>query len=59
MTTPVAILIGAIILAGTMAFVFRYDISPDSVSVAHRFDRWTGKIQLCAAQNGRMVCADE
>jgi hypothetical protein len=59
MTTPVAILIAAVILAGTVAFVFRYEATTASVAAAHRLDRWTGKIQFCSFQNSRMACADE
>src|SRR6202022_3615724 len=34
----------------TMAAVFRYEVTPVSTTVAHRFDRWTGKIQICTYQ---------
>jgi hypothetical protein len=54
-----AIVAGAIIIAATMAVIFRYEVSPISVSSAHRFDRWTGKIQICTSQKGRMECSDE
>ena len=58
MTTPVAVLIGSIIIAGTMAFIFRYDIAPASVGVAYKYDRWTGKLQQCKAPKGVMDCRD-
>jgi hypothetical protein len=54
-----AVVAGAIIVAATMAVVFRYEVTPVSTTVAHRFDRWTGKIQICAYQKARMECSDD
>ena len=59
MTTPTAVVIAAIIIAGTMAFVFRYEVEPAGIGVAYKYDRWTGKLRQCNVQNGRMDCQDE
>ena len=58
-SVAVAVVAGAIIVAATMAVVFRYEVMPVSTTVAHRFDRWTGKIQICAYQKARMECSDD
>ena len=44
-SVAMAVVAGALIVAATMAAVFRYEVTPVSTTVAHRFDRWTGKIQ--------------
>ncbi len=55
-----AVVAGALIVAATMAAVFRYEVTPVSTTVAaHRFDRWTGKIQICTYQKARMECSDD
>jgi hypothetical protein len=57
-SVTIAVVAGAIIVAATMAVVFRYEVTPVSTTVAHRFDRWTGKIQICTYQlewNARMT----
>jgi hypothetical protein len=54
-----AVVIAAIIIAGTMAFVFRYEVEPAGIGVAYKYDRWTGKLRQCNVQNGRMDCQDE
>ena len=59
MTTPVAVVIAAIIIAGTMALIFRYDVEPVSVEAAYKYDRRTGKLQQCSVQKGRVDCRDE
>ena len=59
MTTPMAVVIAAIIIAGTMALVFRYEIEPVSVEVTYKYDRWTGKLQQCSVQKGRVDCHDQ
>lgn len=59
MSTPTAILIAGVMIAGTMALVFRYELSLASITEAHRFDRWTGKIQRCTSKNGKMDCSDK
>jgi hypothetical protein len=46
-SVTIAVVAGAIIVAASMAVVFRYEVTPVSTTVAHRFDRWTGKIQIC------------
>jgi hypothetical protein len=38
MKTPVAVVIAAIIIAATMAVIFRYQIDPVSVGVAYKYD---------------------
>jgi len=58
-SVAVAVVAGAIIVAATMAVVFRYEVTPVSTTVAHRFDRWTGKIQICTYQKARMECSDD
>jgi hypothetical protein len=58
-SVAVAVVAGAIIIAATMAVTFRYEVSPVSLSSAYRFDRWTGKLQICTYQKARMECSDE
>ena len=58
-SVTIAVVAGAIIVAATMAVVFRYEVTPVSTTVAHRFDRWTGKIQICTYQKARMECSDD
>ena len=59
MSTPMAVVIAAIIIAGTMAFVFRYEVEPVSIDAAYKYDRWTGKLQQCNVQKARMDCHDQ
>jgi hypothetical protein len=59
MKTPVAVVIAAIIIAATMAVIFRYQIDPVSVGVAYKYDRWTGKLQQCTVQKGGIECRDQ
>jgi hypothetical protein len=58
-SVAMAVVAGALIVAATMAAVFRYEVTPVSTTVAHRFDRWTGKIQICTYQRARMECSDD
>jgi len=58
-SVAVAVVAGSIIVAATMAVVFRYEVTPVSTTVAHRFDRWTGQIQICTYQKARMECSDD
>jgi hypothetical protein len=65
---PAAILIGALMLAVTGLFLFRWDIHAASDSAAqkpidgyavYRLDRWTGSVQRCAtsvSMPGRLPC---
>lgn len=46
-------ILGALIIAGTLAWVLRYDIQPNATGAFWRLDRWTGQITLCVAQNPR------
>jgi len=50
MTSPVAILAGAALIAAAMLFVFRWEIAagPTTVPVV-RLDRWTGGVTICNA----------
>jgi hypothetical protein len=34
-----AVVIAAIIIAGTMAFIFRYEVEPAGIGVAYRYTR--------------------
>jgi hypothetical protein len=58
-SVAVAVVAGAIIIAATMAVIFRYEVSPISVSSAYRFDRWTGKMQICTYQKVRVECSND
>ena len=58
-SVAMAVVAGAIIIAATMAVIFRYEVSPISVSSAYRFDRWTGKIQICPYQKVRVECSND
>jgi hypothetical protein len=59
MTTPMAVVIAAIVIAGTIALIFRYDVEPVDIGVVYKYDRWTGKLQQCNVQKGRVDCRDE
>jgi hypothetical protein len=59
MTTPMAVVIAAIVIAGTIALIFRYDVEPAGIGVVYKYDRWTDKLQQCNAQKGRVDCRDE
>lgn len=50
MTNPVAILIGAALIAVAILYVFRWEIAagPPTVPVV-RLDHWTGKVTVCNA----------
>jgi hypothetical protein len=68
MTTPIAILISALILAVTGLFLFRWDMQAANDSAAqkpidgyavYRLDRWTGSVNRCATSvsiPGRLPC---
>lgn len=44
-------ILGALIIAGTLAWILRYDIQPNAPMTFWRLDRWTGIVNLCIAQN--------
>ena len=46
-------ILAALIIAGALAYLFRYDIQPNTTGSFWRHDRWTGQTSLCAAQNPR------
>jgi hypothetical protein len=57
MTTPTAIVMGALILAVAGLFLFRWDMQATNDSTAqkpndsyavYRLDRWTGSVSRCA-----------
>jgi hypothetical protein len=53
-----AIIAAALIIAVSMALLFRWHVISSSIGV-QRLDRWTGKIQFCGQANGKVVCVDE
>jgi hypothetical protein len=56
--SPIIVIVAAIIIAGSMAFLFRWHVISSSIGV-QRLDRWTGKIQFSGQANGKVVCVDE
>jgi hypothetical protein len=68
MTSPIAILTSALILAVTGLFLFRWDVQAANDSAAqkpidgyavYRLDRWTGSVNRCASvvsMPGRLKC---
>jgi hypothetical protein len=56
--SPITIIVAALIIAGSMALLFRWHVISSSIGV-QRLDRWTGKIQFCGQVNGKVVCIDE
>ena len=50
MTTPVAVVIAAVIIAGTVAFIFRYAVATSNTENESRF---------AAALGGEMMMADD
>jgi hypothetical protein len=56
--SPIAIIVAALIIVGSMALLFRWHVISSSIGV-QRLDRWTGKIQFCGQANGKVVCVDE
>jgi hypothetical protein len=58
MTTQVAIVVAALIIAVVLAFTTRWEISGDHPG-AIRLDRWTGSVYTCTSistQSGRLPC---
>lgn len=68
MTTPIAILVSALILAVAGLFIFRWDIQAANDSAAlkpidgyavYRLDRWSGSVARCASSvsiAGKIPC---
>jgi hypothetical protein len=56
--SPAAIIVAALIIACSIALLFRWHVISSSIGV-QRLDRWTGKIQFCSQANGKVVCVDE
>jgi hypothetical protein len=56
--SPITIIVAALIIAVSMAGLFRWHVVSSSIGV-QRLDRWTGKIQFCNQANGKVVCVDE
>jgi hypothetical protein len=56
--SPITIIVAALIIAVSMAGLFRWHVVSSSIGV-QRLDRWTGKIQFCNLTNGKVVCVDE
>jgi hypothetical protein len=56
--SPITIIVAVLIIAGSMALLFRWHIISSSIGV-QRLDRWTGKIEFCGQTNGKVVCVDE
>jgi hypothetical protein len=68
MTTPITILISALILAATGLFLFRWDMraandpaaqKPIDSYAVYRLDRWTGSVTRCATSisiPGKVPC---
>jgi hypothetical protein len=52
--TPIAIIIAAVILALTAAFMFRWELQSGVV----RLDRWTGTVSVCSSkeESGPLEC---
>lgn len=46
-------ILGALIIAGALVWVLRYDMQPNTTGAFWRLDRWTGLVSLCVAQNPR------
>lgn len=54
---PIAIVLGAALIALAILFIFRWEIVSPSPAVTHRLDRWTGKIVFChVSGNLEMDC---
>jgi hypothetical protein len=47
MKISAAILIGAALIAATIAYLFRYDLRTGGMAGIQRLDRWTGQVQDC------------
>ena len=50
-----AIIIGAVLIAAAILFVFRYEMASPGVML---LDRWTGSVVLCNVGNDRPTTAD-
>lgn len=58
MKIPVAIVLGAALIAGAIMFVGRYEVDSDGPTPV-RLDRWTGGVTLCVHPPndfGTLVC---
>jgi hypothetical protein len=56
--SPITIIVAALIIAVSMAGLFRWHVVSSSIGV-QRLDRWTGKLQFCNQTSGKVVCVDE
>jgi hypothetical protein len=54
----VTIIVAVLIIVVSMAFLFRWHVVSSSLGL-QRIDRWTGHIQFCNLDNGKVVCVDE
>ncbi len=52
MRTSVSIILAALILAGTFAWLFRYEPVYGPEGLPMRLDRWTGDVVMCATKVG-------
>ncbi len=60
MRIPSSIIAGFLILAGAMAFLFRFEIVQGPGNLPLRLDRWTGELVACSAKTepGSLVCGN-
>jgi hypothetical protein len=56
--TPLSIIVAAIIIAISLAILFRWHVISSEARVV-RVDRWTGKIQICSQSSAKIVCVEE
>lgn len=53
---PVAIILAALVVAATFAWLFRFDVHVNDAGGVLRLDRWTGAITVCRTASGRVNC---
>ncbi len=59
MNQPIAIVFSACILAGTLAFLLRWEIASSGTTKAgYKLDRWSGAVFWCVqtGKSGEMDC---
>ena len=56
--TPLSVVVAAIIIANSMAFLFGWHVISSEARVV-RVDRRTGQIQICSQPSAKIVCVGE
>lgn len=56
MNTPIAVILGAVLIAATHIYLSRWEVSSTS-TLTFRLDRWTGSVTMCNEKNDTILAA--